>query len=513
MKKTTRPTISVILALIVCLSIILHVENGTVTNGDKAGGQSTVPVAIPGRICLNTTPTQRVRRPVATGSFYPAEAKELYKEVADLIDSAPPLSLSGVRAILVPHAGYVFSGAIAAEAFREISKDFKRVIILAANHNGNAYFAGVSLPPYSHYVIPGASIPLSHLRGKLLSNPLFTSIEQAHSKHVIEIELPFLQQIKGAPISPDYAILPMILGQVDSSAAHKLAETLNRIATPETLFVFSVDLSHYYSEQQAQRLDSYTIQSLLSGDTDALSRAVTDGNQVLMTLSELARLQGWESTLLRYGHSGQTNGEKNRVVGYAAIAFHSPFSLNAAEKHELLELARTTITAYLETGISPLPDERLLNRFPNLKIPRAAFVTLRKNGSLRGCIGNLTSNAPLYTEVQNCAINAATRDRRFPPVNGAEIESLDLSISVLSQPKRVHVAHPNEYPRTIRLGEDGIILIHNGRSSTFLPSVWKDIPDPTAFLSQLCLKQGAKPGCWNDEGTILYRYDALEFAE
>ncbi|MDX1775922.1 MAG: AmmeMemoRadiSam system protein B [Desulfobulbales bacterium] len=456
---------------------------------------------------------ENIRPPAAAGLFYPADPAALQQEISSLLSAAKPIKLQEVHAVLVPHAAYMYSGDVAAAAFREADKDFQHAFILAANHSGETNFRGVSLPAFSHYAIPGARIPVSGIVDELLADPLFVQEPAAHTKYIVEVELPFLHTLKKSSANPDFTITPMILGQMDDESISRLADILNSYVDDKTLFVFSVDLSHFYTDSKARQLDSMTIQSILSRDTATLAQTTADGPQVLLTMVKLAELNGWESTLLQYKNSGEVSGDRAKVVGYAAIAFHKPFNLTRNEKKELLKLARTAIEEYLATSDYSDPDPGLLDKHAILKIPRGVFVTLKKNGQLRGCIGDIISPKALHEGVQYCAIRSAVKDSRFAPVTLDELDNLVISISVLEFPNQIKVANPLEYPGALRPGKDGVIMVHKGRTSTYLPQVWEELPDPIEFLSRLCLKQGSSANCWQDRQTVLYRYGALEFGE
>ena len=454
-----------------------------------------------------------IRPAAAAGVFYPFSGDALSGEIDKLLSAAQPIKLQGVQAVLVPHAGYIYSGKVAAASFREVAGDFRRVFILAANHSGEANFSGVSLPPYSHYEIPGVQIPVANIVDDLLADPLFQEVPAAHTKYVIEVELPFLHGLKGKAAHPDFTVIPMILGKMDNDAIARLAEILNGYADDKTLFVFSVDLSHFYTDSKARQLDSLTIQSILSRDSKTLSQTTADGPQVLLTMVQLAELQGWESTLLKYDNSGTVSGDRSNVVGYAAIAFHEPFTLSPGEKHELLKLARSTIEEYLEKGDFSETDSILLEKHSIMRIPRSVFVTLKKSGKLRGCIGDIVSPGPLHENIQLCAVRSAAKDNRFSPVTLEELDGLVISISVLEFPTQLQADNPLQYPSLLQPGKDGVIIVYKGKRSIYLPQVWEDIPNPVNFLSQLCLKQGSPANCWQDRQAILYRYGALEFSE
>lgn len=452
-----------------------------------------------------------VRQPTVAGQFYPGDAKELFEQVDRLLSAAPSVGLRGVRAILVPHAGYPFSAAVAAASFRELTPDFRRVFILASNHNGEVNFSGVSLPDETHYAIPGAEVPLAAIIDQLRDPELFVHEPRAHTMHMIEVELPFLHELSRRASRPDFTIVPMIVGRMDSQAVDRLAATLDAQADAGTVFVFSVDLSHFYPDQTARQLDQYTVDTIMSRDRPALASARTDGNQVLDTMLALAARRGWEPTFLAARNSADTTGDTGRVVGYAAVAFHEPFSLTDAEQRELLAFAHSRIEEQVRHGRAPEPDAAWVDRHPIFRIPRGVFVTIEKHGRLRGCIGDLYPRKPLYEGIGENAISAAIKDPRFPPVAPDELDELSISLSVLDYPARVTVGQPEEYLRVLRPERDGVILAYDGRRSTFLPQVWRDIPDPEEFLASLSRKQGSPPDAWRSPSAVLYRYAAYVF--
>ncbi|OGH59928.1 MAG: hypothetical protein A3G34_05765 [Candidatus Lindowbacteria bacterium RIFCSPLOWO2_12_FULL_62_27] len=463
------------------------------------------PAPLPLPLALRAGP-RIVRPPAVAGQFYPADTAELYEFVDRTLSASPPVGIRGARAVLVPHAGYVFSAEVAAASFREIGMPFKRVFILASNHSGDVHFNGVSIPRESHYAVPGAEIPISAVVDELKSDPLFVDEPRAHGMHMIEVELPYLHRLRRG----DFSIVPLIAGGMDLPAVQRLAEIFDRYADPETLFVFSVDLSHYYKYEEARNLDHFTIQAIMSRDDAQLRRAVTDGNQVLLAMLFLAARRGWDPTFLMYRNSGDVGADKNRVVGYASIVFHEPLDFSEQEQRDLLAFARRAAEEYVRTGQTP-HDPGLVERHPVFRIPRGAFVTLKKAGRLRGCIGSLLPRTSLYEDVRAHAVDAAVHDVRFSPVTPEELDRLTVSISVLEYPQRVYVNDPREYLTVLRPNKDGVILIYQGRQSTFLPEVWHEIPNAADFLSQLCLKQKSPATCWSDTGdarAALYRYSA-----
>lgn len=454
-----------------------------------------------------------IRPPTVAGQFYPADPIELEKVVQQMMDEAPKTGLRDVRAILVPHAGYRYSGDVAATSFRQIDKNFSRVFILAANHRGDAPLRGVSIPNVTHYGMPGSEIQLSAIAEKLRRKKIVTQEPLVHTAHMIEVELPFLTELKKNFGGTNYEIIPIILGHMDREQIQQLANILAQYANDKTLFVFSVDLSHFFPDEKAQQLDEYTITSLMSRDDEATGQATTDGNQVLLTMLDLAEIKKWEPAFLMYKNSGSVNQDMSRVVGYASIVFHKPLLMNHQEKKELVGLARQTVEKVVKNGEPIESDPSLADKHHIFNASRGVFVTLKKAGKLRGCIGNILPRESIVKAVQDNAVNAALHDRRFTPVTENELDNLTVSVSILDYPQRIKVSDPKEYLEVLQTRKDGVILMHQGRRSTFLPQVWENLPEPEMFLNRLCNKQGKPANCWQDPNAVLYRYVAYEFGE
>ena len=454
-----------------------------------------------------------VRAPVVAGSFYPGDEKSLSRDIGRFLSSEPSLGLRGVHAILVPHAGYMYSGQVAAASYREIGKSFKRVFIMAGNHNGDANFNGISLPQESFFSIPGAEISVSKIVGDLEKKEYFVKEPLAHINHTIEVQLPFLNHIKGSPKHPDFEIIPMVTGYLTEKQIASITETLSAYVDNDTLFIFSADLSHYHRDDEAKKLDAYSLDALMGRNLRQMLDAETCGSHALAIMLSLAKKHGWEPTLIKHLTSGDVSGDRSRVVGYGSVAFHEKLSLIHDEKKQLLEIARTTIEEFVREKKRFKTAKSSLDKLPILRIPRGAFVTLKKKGDLRGCIGDLKPDGALFLTVEENAISAASRDPRFSPVTPDELKDIEVSISILDYPELVTVSDPSEYPKVLKPNVDGVIIQYNGRQSTYLPQVWEQLPEPKQFLSSLCQKQGSPSDCWQNKNTILYKYSGFEFGE
>jgi AmmeMemoRadiSam system protein B/AmmeMemoRadiSam system protein A len=450
-----------------------------------------------------------VRAPASAGQFYPADAAELQATVRNFLGKAERKVTGAVPMVLTPHAGLAFSGQVAAWAFKQLSPGFRRVVIVAGNHNSDARYAGMSYDRSTHYDVPGLEVKVAAANASLFSRPGFTDVPAAHTMHMIEIELPFLDAVNGAP----FEIVPLVGGSLSRSDTRAVAAELAKLADGKTAFVFSVDLSHYYPYDQAVALDRPCLAALEQMDADEVARCTTDATQVLLVMTELATRLELSPRLITYANSGDVTADRSRVVGYGAMAFEDRFDLGATERGELLRLARQAVEAKVREGRETEPPPGLVARLPRLGITRGAFVTLRKHGELRGCIGTLEAHAPLVRDVVGNAVNAAVNDSRFPPVAEAELKELTLSISVLDAPRPLPNPGPDGLVSLLQEKKPGFIINFHGRRSTFLPEVWDELPDAAQFLSHLCAKQGSPEGCWRDPSAHFETYGSVHFGE
>jgi len=311
----------------------------------------------------------------------------------------------------------------------------------------------------------------------------------------------------------DLTIIPMIVGRLAPAEIDLLADLLAGLDDGRTLFVFSVDLSHYHPAERAEQLDQYSLNSLMSLDAAALGRATTDANHLLQALVGLARRRGWEPTLVMYRHSGEVSGDRQRVVGYGSVVFADPLTLSSEEEGALVRYARQVVDEYVRHGTAPAVRPEQLDRYPFLRLPRGVFVTLEKGHELRGCIGHLLPRGALHEGLRTCAMQAAANDPRFAPVTADELNQISVSVSILEFPQPLRVPDPEEYLTALTPHRDGVILVAGQRQSTFLPTVWEHYPDPRQFLQRLCQKDDSPSDCWRDPATTVYRYGSFEVRE
>ena len=324
-------------------------------------------------------------------------------------------------------------------------------------------------------------------------------------EHSVEVQVPFLQKTL-----PHFKILPVIFGDTDpEQVARILAGTID----DKTMVVASSDLSHYHTYDVAKDLDNRCIGAILKLDIDSMKTQEACGKAPILTLMCLAREKGWKAQLLDCRNSGDVTGDKDRVVGYAAIAFYAPAPENfaAPEKKFLLDLARTTLVHVATNG--NLPEVSAKDVPPKLAETKACFVTLTENGALRGCIGHIFPQEPLYQAVVDNAQSAATRDWRFPPVQSDEVGKIKIEISVLTEPQPLRFNSPEDLLGKLQPYEDGVVLKIGSRGATFLPQVWEQIPDKVEFLNHLSEKAGCEPSAWKGRETSISIYHVEAFEE
>lgn len=464
-----------------------------------------------------------IRPPAVAGAFYPADKEELNQTLTNLLNQSEKISAEGkLRILIVPHAGIQYSGPTAAAGFKQAEgKNYKRIIILGASHR--AWFNHAAVFAEGSWETPLGIVEIDQdLAKKILDEEKkITPDPQPHQlEHSLEVELIFLQKIL-----KDFKIVPILVSQTDEELINNLAEKITKNFNEETLLVISTDLSHYPSWEIAKKVDQQTIEAILSGKLEDFNRVVSEvesagyphletalcGREAVKVALKVGQMLKVNWQKIKYENSGDTAGEKSQVVGYAAIGGWSKTIagieeyLSEEEKQEALKIARKTLEEYLKNGKIP----NLTSDLPGLLKPLGCFVTLRKHGELRGCIGEFEPKDPLYKVIQRMAIAAATDDPRFPPVNFEELSEIKIEISVMTPKRKI-----SDW-QEIELGKHGVVIQKGFRSGTFLPQVATETGwSKEEFLSQLCWqKAGLPPDCYKDPEVNLYVFEAQVFEE
>ncbi len=425
----------------------------------------------------------KIRKPAVAGSFYPSDKNQLKKMINKYLSEVKidKNEKRQLKALIVPHAGYIYSGPIAASGFALLKgQSYKKTFIIGPSHR--VYLDKASIPQVDFYETPLGLIKLSNLVYKLLNENCYEYNPEAHyEEHCLEVEIPFLQTVMN-----DTEIIPIVVG---SSNINEITDSIINKIDQDTFIIVSTDLSHFHSYNDALALDNKCVNCILKNDLTGIYNQEACGIHPIIILMNIAKHFGWEAKLLDLRNSGDTAGTKDRVVGYAAIAFYEnekkDISLSDKDKNILFELARTAIiNKNTNLNISKYKlSKALLEK-------RGCFVTLNLNNELRGCIGYINPLKPLYQAVIDNAFNAAYRDYRFNPVSNKEIKNLKIEISVLTIPKKINYTSKDELFKILIPEKDGVIIIKNNKSATFLPQVWDKLPEKELFLEHLCLKAG-----------------------
>jgi hypothetical protein len=483
-------------------------------------------------VCAVSVPAQDLpadvnRKPAVSGSFYPAGQQELLSTLRQLFEDTPEVNLEGkVQQLIVPHAGYPFSGKVAAAGYKSIPADasYKNIFIIASSHR--VQFRGASVYSVGNYLTPlGEARVNREIAVQLIRNNEYISYdERAHrTEHSIEVQIPYIQYHFRTPPP----LVPIVIGNQSVSTARELALALLPYFTEENLFVISSDFSHYPDYENARNIDRLTAESIARNDPEHFyntirkhsSRSIPNlvtpccsWNSILTLLYMSQGSEDLRITPILYQNSGDAEiGDRNRVVGYWAIAGHrvppgqEAFILEDTHKEQLLWIARNTLEMYIRHGETPEVDPARLPE--TLKQQAGAFVSLHTGDRLRGCIGNFISERPLYLLVQEMTVASATRDRRFAPVEAPELEYIDIEISVLSPLRKIRDI--GEF----QLGKHGIYMTLNGRSGTFLPQVASETGWTTESFLGHCARDKAGIGWDGWKKADLFVYEAVVFRE
>lgn len=447
-----------------------------------------------------------IRQAAVAGQFYPDNASELSATVKRYLAAAEVIDRPVPKAIIAPHAGYVYSGAIAATAYARIAPaagQITRVVLLGPCHR--VPLRGLALSSAEAFASPLGNIALDHdARQRLLVLPQVQVFDETHRlEHSLEVHLPFLQVVLG-----DFTLVPIVVGE---ASPDEVADVLEAVwGGPETLIVISTDLSHFENYETARRMDETTSRAIENLDPAAIGRHDACGRNPVGGMLAMARRRGLKVSTLELRNSGDTAGTKDRVVGYGSWVFvdsATPADDDFAAKTRalltehgttLLHLAAASIEYGLDRGRPPIVD--LNQSAPALRENGASFVTLKRDGRLRGCIGSSVANMPLVRDVSQHAYAAAFQDPRFSPLKRSEIDglSLSLSVSVLSAPSPMTFSGESELLANLKPRIDGLIIADGPRRALFLPSVWEQLGQPKVFLSHLKQKAGLSVDHWSD---------------
>ena len=465
-----------------------------------------------------------IRQPAVAGQFYPGKEAELSAAVGRYLDAADAGDGRVPKAMIAPHAGFVYSGPVAATAYtrlRPVHDKITRVVLLGPCHR--VAVKGLALSGADAFATPMGQIPVDKDgSAKALTLPQVEVFEPTHQmEHSLEVHLPFLQAVLD-----DFTLVPLVVGEAKPDEG---AEVLDALwGGDETLIVVSSDLSHYLDYESARKLDGKTCQAIENLMPGRIARQGACGRFPVGGLLVAAKRRGMTVETVDLRNSGDTAGPKDRVVGYgswlffeedgapkpkkargggrktkapaAAVAGEDDFgaatkALLADHGEALVRLALASLDHGLAHG-APLATD-LADHPDALRAAGACFVTLNRDGKLRGCIGSPEAHQPLAADVAQNAFRAGFKDPRFPPLKAAERDGLYLSISVLSPQSPMRFADEAGFMAGLRAGRDGLVIADGQRRALFLPSVGAQLPDPAQFVARLKQKAGMAPDHWS----------------
>jgi hypothetical protein len=495
----------------------------------------TVLVLLTSPSCHSETP--KVRPAGVAGGFYPADPKELAQMIDGLLAHNVVAQVQGpLVALICPHAGYIYTGPVAAACFAQLKgRKYTRVVVIAPSHYVNFPFN--SIYDGDAYATPLGQVPVDKdFRAKLakLSSDIKISDrghvkEAENAEHALEVQLPWLQRTLG-----DFKLVPIIMGDQNYRIERALGRALSKALLAEkpdvraqTLILVSSDLSHYHPYDYANNVDHQTLQAIEDWDYLSLSRnfamwgrgiqtwEACGGGPIVAGMIAAEGLGATHAQILKYANSGDATGDKTRVVGYGAVAItpasaaeikkSAEFQLTSHEKDALMKIARTSV----ETAVR---DRKMYlvgsTGFPRLEEARGAFVTLKEHGELRGCIGYITPMKSLAETVRDVAAYAALEDSRFTPVTSQELPLLEYEVSVMSPLRRVLDI------KEIKVGKQGLIMKQGEIEGILLPQVpVEEHWDRDTFIEQTCLKAGLPRQAWKDDDTDIFMFTALVFGD
>ncbi len=460
---------------------------------------------------MTASSAEIVKHANVAGQFYPGDKNELSKDIDGYLKDYNVIGGEGeLIAIIVPHAGYQYSGKVAAYAYKQLTnKSFDTVIIMGPSHY--TMFDGLSVIPEGEYETPLGRVKIDkEMAASLMScDPKIKYVKEAWDKeHSVEVQIPFLQKTL-----KNFKIVPIVFGYQSIENSNILAQAiLKSIGKKKVLLVASTDLSHYHTYEVSSTMDAAAIDAISKGDLNALVQKLATGEcemcgygPVITAMMAADRLYANSYEILKYADTGDVTGDKSSVVGYLSAAiYRRPLVLDESEKTRLLEIARKTLESYLST--KQIPDFMIYEK--ELQQKYGVFVTLTNNGQLRGCIGYLKPVKQLYSAVSDMAIAAATEDTRFTAVTTEELPNIKIEISILSPMQAI--TSTNE----VVVGKNGVLIENGGQSGVFLPQVATENKwTREQFLENVCYKAGLPVSALKDPNTRLYIFTADVFKE
>ncbi|EDZ62046.1 protein containing MEMO/AMMECR1 domain [Sulfurimonas gotlandica GD1] len=457
-------------------------------------------------------------RPTAVaGSFYTNNKPELQREVNTLLRDAKTFPKQNINALIVPHAGYVFSANVASTAYKTLNKKYKNIFLIGSSHYTS--FDGASVYNIGDYKTPLGNVQVNRsIASKLIKDSkYFVFRAEAHEKeHTLEVQLPFLQTIYG----DDLKIVPIIIATSNLQTIISISKTLSPYFNDDNLFIISTDLSHYPTFRDANIVDKNILDSLVKNSPKKFVEALAKNEDAkiealqtsacgwtsLLTLLYMTQDKAYKYETLEYKNSAHSKyGDKKRVVGYGAMRVYKSdeFFLTVKEKQELLKIAKESLYEAIINKKRHVIDESKVSA--KLREPLGAFVTLHKENRLRGCIGTFEPDKPLYKVIVDMTIASALNDERFKEVTPDELKNIDIEVSVLTPRKKISSLDE------IVIGKHGIYIKKDSKTGTYLPHVATQMKWNVKEFVGNCSNEKVGIGFDGYKDAELFIYEAIVF--
>ena len=421
------------------------------------------------------------------GTFYPESEKELSSLIENFAQNNRKQYEYSSRAIIVPHAGYFYSGQLASEGFQYLNKKSENIFIIAPAHY--VWIEGIAVSSFDNWQTPLGEIEVNQKINGVLINEFGAKINDnaLEPEHSIEVQVPFVQKL-----FPDAKIIPILVGDTSYEQITKIVSHFWR--DKNNSFIISSDLSHFYKDEDAKNIDKTTADRIETNNLNEFNHQQACGLIGIMGLMEFAKEKEFSLIRINLQNSSAVSGDKSKVVGYGSwMLFEGSKEKFIKDNFSelLLDICKKSIVSGFKTG-------KYLGT-KSLEVPEvlhqsgASFVTLEINENLRGCIGSIIAHRSLIEDLSQNAFASAFSDPRFTPLKENEFKFLDIAISLLTIPVSISFVDEEDLLNQIAENEDGIIIKDGGYQAVYLPSVWEQLPDKKMFLNSLKQKAGLTP--------------------
>lgn len=425
----------------------------------------------------------KIKEPSVANTFYSGNPAELKKQLDGFSKENGNRYEYKTRAVIVPHAGLIYSGQLAYEGISQLDKSIKNIFIFAPSHR--VPLGGLALTGYDEWKTPLGTIKVNQETNKVLEEKFEAKIfdEAFAEEHSVEIEVPAIQHL-----FEDVKIIPVLVGRVNPQ---KITDIISEYYDDKEYgFIISSDLSHFLDDKKAQKIDGETAGMIESGDIHELRYEQACGAIGIYGLVEFANKRRFSLIRINLINSSLVSGNKSSVVGYGSWFLYEGSKNKFIKEYYseyLLKLCRNIILSKFNKGTLYTAHAQVFNQLG------ACFVTLKKNNNLRGCIGSIIAHQSLINDIVQHSKDAAFHDPRFNPVEENEVDSLTIDISILSEPEQMRFKDEQDLLEQIVPFRDGIIIKDKFYQAVYLPSVWEDLPDKVMFLNSLKMKAGLPP--------------------